>query len=226
MDRQEQQKTAWIYREEGQPSKALAINYGLLYECEADEDWLEAIDIVVDISLAWSVLGRETEEHLYFKAAHDTIEYAKKLSEIHSVPLREDYNFHLGRVLEDVGKYSEAVEALESYLELEKANLTSDRIAEIEARLGHILVMNGEKDRGTKLLRNSVRTLEQEPEVISTQGKDLTAIKRTGAKIKLASVLDNKNEARQILQEVIEESKSKGLGARLNETTRLLKKLG
>jgi len=81
MDTKSKQDKAWKYREGGEPMKALAINYGLFYEYEAAEEWEKAINVLVDISISWSVLGRENGDKLYFQAAVDAIRYVKSVSE-------------------------------------------------------------------------------------------------------------------------------------------------
>lgn len=226
MSKEDRQDQAWKYREEGEPMKSLAINYGLLQGYEVEGNWEMVINVLVDVSITWSVLGRDTGEKLYFQAAVDTIRHTKHLSDTHKVPLRADYNFYLGRGLSDTEEYQESAGVLQEYLGQESNNLSEDQVAETEAHLGKALVNSGNKDEGVKMLRKSVDTLSGLPDGTSThQGKDLTAIKRTGAKLKLASVTDDKTETRKLVEEVVKESEEKGLGAREKEAKLILKSL-
>lgn len=224
MSKEDRQNEAWKHREEGEPIKALAINHGLLQEYESESNWAMAINVLVDISIAWSVLGGEAGDKLYFQAAVGAIRHTKYLSDTHKVPLRQDYNFYLGRALESTGDYKDSEQALREYLGSEGGNLSKADVAEVEAHLGKVLILGGRGEEGMSLLKKSVETLEGMPESVH-QGKDLVAIKRTGAKLKLASVVEDKSEAKRLVEEVVKEAEEKGLGAREKEASVLLEGL-
>ncbi|MGD9129116.1 MAG: hypothetical protein PVJ09_01330 [Candidatus Woesebacteria bacterium] len=225
MDLSSKQKQAWILREEGEAAKSLAINYGIYYQQETDKDWQSAINTLVDISLSWSVLAKQTGESLYFEAALSSVLQAKKIADFHRLPLRKDFNFHLGRALKNVGQYEQALQALNRFVDEEQDNLTKAELAEAKSQLAFALVKTGKKNEGLKLLHQNVGTLINCPAEISTQGKDLTAIRKAGAQIKLAQVIENKTEAKEILRKVIQETKEKGLGARTAEAEKLLESI-
>ena len=67
------QNQAWKLREEGKPIDSLAINYSVYHQQAIENDWPAASNTLIDISIAWSVLGRETGNPLHFRAAYDSV---------------------------------------------------------------------------------------------------------------------------------------------------------
>lgn len=222
-DQPEIAKKAWIARENGYPILAIALWTQLMRELEISGQWEKVINYLVDISIAWKNYAYEAENPDYALASLETLEYAKFLSEKYQIPLRKDWDLLVGKVEVDCQNYSDAISKMEHYLEV--TELRPEEKADIESQIGFAKFQAGDKKKGVQLLQESLNDLEHISEDVTYQNKSLVDIKKTGAKLRLARVLNDKEKSERLVQEVLKEAQEKRLGARAKEAEIFLKKL-
>lgn len=222
-DQPEIAKKAWVARENGDPVLAIALWTQLLRELELAGEWEKVINYLVDISIAWKNFASETENPEYALTSLKTLDYAKFLAEKYNIPLRKDWELLVGRVEVDCQNYSDAIKKLEHYLET--AQLRPEEKADIKSQIGFAKFKSGDKEEGLKLLEEGLNDLEHISEDVTYQDKSLVEIKRTGAKLRLARVLDDKEKAKKLAEEALQEAQEKSLGARVKEAQKLLDKM-
>ena len=216
-------KKAWRLREDGNPQLAVALWTQLLYKFESEAKWEKAIDTLIEISIAYKNLSRQTGEPTYLETAKLSLGRIQNIAKGYKIPLRTDWYFYKAKVNFDSEYFEEAIENYNKYLNLSN-NLTPEKKAEIFSHIGYSLAMIGRKEEGVKLLRESIHALENSTEKEVYEGKDVTAIWRTGAKMLLAKVLkdESKNESITLVKEALKEAKKENLGARVSQANKLL----
>ncbi|MCH7641484.1 hypothetical protein IID22_04780 [Patescibacteria group bacterium] len=213
---------AWLLREEkGDSELALTLWWGLYAGYQLEKNWPKAIDALVDISIAYR--GAVNKEPLYTENALITIKLAKQISENHGVPPRKDFGYHMGNAQIVVGDYQGGIESFVSYLEA--AELNPEERANVNVKIGLARAVVGQKDEGIKLLKESIEALENPTSKNVYQEKDVNAIWKLGAMMKLARVLDDRSEAKRLVQDALRGAKEKNLGARVKQAQALLDEL-
>ena len=119
--------------------------------------------------------------------------------------------------------YQGAVGSLEAYLKT--VETSAENRANVNAQIGFAKAMLEDKEEGIKLLKESIEALENPDTKNVYQGKDVNAIWKLGAMMKLARVLDDRAEAKQLIQDALKEAKEKNLGARTRQAEALLDEL-
>lgn len=229
-ERPEVSKKAWQLREDGEPKAAVEIWSTLEKEAEKSKNWEEAIVCLTDIAIAYRIIGKEEQSPSSFKSALLKLKRAKFLSEKYNIPLLPDFDYQMGETFSALGQYKEAITSLETYLQVE--GLTPEIEANTYAKIGYCLGKSGppggeasKKAKGIKILEDAIWALEHTTGKFVFENKDVVAIWKTGAKLNLAEVLEDKDRAKQLVQEVLQETQEKNLGARAQEAKRLLEKL-
>lgn len=213
---------AWLLREEkGETELAMALWWGLYGGYTQDKNWPKAINTLIDISIAYR--GTVNKEPLYAQFSLTTIKLAKQISEDYGVPLRQDFDYQMGKTQIVTQDYQGAVGSLEAYLKT--VETSAENRANVNAQIGFAKAMLGDKDEGTRLLKESIETLENPASKNVYQGKDVSAIWKLGAMMKLARVLDDHAEAIHLVQGALNEAKEKDLGARTRQAEALLNEL-
>lgn len=216
-------KKAWKLREDGKPIPAIALWTQLISKYEAEDKWDEVVNTLIDISIAWKILGRQEKEPIYYKTALATLKCIRTISEKQNMPLRRDWDYYMGEVQIAAGKYKSAINSFNKFLK--NPGLTPEEQANINTQIAFAKVKLGGKEGAINLLRESIDTLENPTREFVYQNKDVVAIWKTGAMLKLAQVLDDSVEAKKLAQKALNEAKQKGLGARVKQATGLLKEL-
>ena len=122
-----------------------------------------------------------------------------------------------------VGDYQGGIESFVSYLEA--AELNPEERANVNVKIGLARAVVGQKDEGIKLLKESIEALENPTSKNVYQEKDVNAIWKLGAMMKLARVLDDRSEAKRLVQDALRGAKEKNLGARVKQAQALLDEL-
>lgn len=214
---------AWVLREGGKPIPAIALWQQLYYQYETEEKWNEAINTLIDISIAWKILGGLEKEPLYYDISLQTLEHIRDISEKHKIPLRKDWDYHAGEVQIAAGNYENALDSFEKYLKA--ASLTPEEEANIKTQIGFAKARLGNKEEGARLLSECIKTLSNPQNENIHLGKDVNVIWKLGAMMKLARVIDDRSEARKLAQGVLKEAQEKNLGARAKQAQALLEEL-
>ena len=155
--------------------------------------WGKAIDALIDISIAWKILGGLEKESVYYDTSLQTLERIREISERHNIPLRKDWDYYVGEVEIAAGNYQNAADSFGKYLKA--VSLTSEEQANVKTQIGLAKAMLGDKEEGVKLLRECIETLSNPQNENIHLGKDVNVIWKTGAMMKLARVLDDRSEA-------------------------------
>lgn len=211
---------AWDLRENGDITPAIAIWMGLYYQFVKEGNWDRAISTLIDIAISWKILGEVAGNKTYFATALETLHFIQWSSEKENVPLRNDFNYHLAGVQTANGMYEEAIASYERYLSTHK---TPYEEANIKAHVGFARANAGSRDGGIQDLRDSLRMFEEAEKNPDIPKKDIFHIWRLGAKLRLAQVVNDKEEKKKLLQEVLAEAQEKGFKARESQAEALLK---
>ena len=211
---------AWQYREEGKPLQSIGILTEVFNKQISNQKWQGTMGTAIDLAISWKNLGQNEDNSTYLTTALSFLNSIKEISDKNSLPLRNDWYFYMGGLQIDLESYQEAITNYEGYLNTEK--LSPEQVADINAHIGFAKVKLGEKEEGISLLKESIKILEKPTQKFIHQGKDVNVIWKTGAKMLLARVLDDRGEAKKLIQEVINETKEKGLGARQKQAEMLL----
>ena len=110
--------------------------------------------------------------------------------------------------------YKDAISNYEQYLSIERPK--PEKLADINAHMGYAKWLMGKKEEGIKMIRDAIKILENPSQEFVHEGKNVAIIWKTGVKLYLVRVLDNKDEAKQLAQEVIEEAKTKDSVGKVN----------
>jgi len=220
--RLETSKKAWKLREAGKPFEAMAIWEQLYYTYEEEENWERVISTLIDIAICWKIKGEISGKNVFLEAALATLHNIKHIAEREHIDLRNDYDYHLAGVETALGSYEKAITSYEHYLSTSK---TPEEEANILAHVGFAKASHGQKEEGIKMLRESLEMFTKSQKENNFAGKDVFRIWKLGAKLRLAQIVDDKDEARKLLQEVLDEAKEKKLGARRKQAETLLKQL-
>jgi tetratricopeptide (TPR) repeat protein len=212
-------QNAWSLREEGNPIEAMALWQNLYYEYINDKNWERAISSLIDIAICWKMQAEITGNASYFETSRATLYHIKHLADLNDIPLRNDYHYHLAGVETAVGDYEKAITSYEHYLATSK---TPEEEANILAHVGYAKAQHGKKEEGIKELRKSIEQFEEAQKVNNFQGKNVFLIWKLGAMLRLAEVLEDKDEARELTERVLGIAKEKGLGARAKQAEKLL----
>ena len=211
---------AWRYREEGKPLLSIGILTEVINEQIGNQEWQKTIDTAIDLHISWKNLGQDEDNPTYLTTALSFLNTIKEISDKNSLPLRNDWHYYMGGLQIDLELYQESITNYESYLNTEK--LSPEQIANVNAHVGFAKVKLGNKEEGISLLKESIKILEKPTQEYIHQGKDVNVIWKTGAKGLLAMVLEDRDESKKLIQEVIDETKEKGLGARQKQAETLL----
>jgi tetratricopeptide (TPR) repeat protein len=220
--RTEISQKAWKLREEGKILEALAIWQKLYYTYVEDKNWERAISTLIDITICWKIKGEISQERIYFETALATLHHIKYISEKENTPLRPDFDYHLAGIQTVLGVYEQAIASYEHYLSTSK---TPEEEANVLAHAGYATALHGQKEEGIATLRKALEIFENSQKENEFQGKDVFRIWKLGTMLKLANVLDDKKEARELAEKAFKEAKEKGLGARRKQAKALLEKL-
>lgn len=121
----------------------------------------------------------------------------------------------------DQAQYKTAIPFFEEYLT--KNSLPPETIAEVGACIGFAQAKSGNNE-GIQTIHDSIQALENiDPQTI--QNKDIILIKKLGAQLKLAQVIEDREEAIRLVEQVKQEAEENGLGARVKQAGALLKEL-
>lgn len=213
---------AWNLRENGDITPAIAIWMGLYYQFIQDGNWDRAISTLIDIAISWKILGEVTGDKTYFTTALQTLHFIQWSAKKENVPLRNDFNYHLAGVQSANGMYEEAIASYERYLSTTK---TPYEEANIKAHVGFARANAGKKEGGIQDLKDSLQMFEEAEKSPDVPKKDIFQIWRLGAKLRLAQLIENTEEKKKLLEEVLTEAKEKGFKAREKQAEALLKDL-
>ncbi|MCL5784164.1 MAG: hypothetical protein M1142_02315 [Patescibacteria group bacterium] len=210
---------AWKLRESGKPIPAIALWKQVINKQKGQGNWEEVMNTLIDISIALKIVGKQTQNSSYFDSALSTLEHIKHIATYHNIPLRKDFNYHLGEILVAAGRYQEAIDILKKYLKT--AGLSLEQKANIQSHIGFAKARLGQKD-GIKILEQAIKVLEHPTTGFVHQEVDVIAIWRTGARLKLAQVLEDRQKAIELVNKTLKEAQKNGLGARIKEAKLLL----
>lgn len=216
----ETSKKAWKLRESGKLMEAMAIWQELYYKYVQDQNWERAISTLIDIAICWKIKGEISGKKLFFETALATLQNIKYIAERENIELRHDYDYHLAGVETALGEYERAITSYEHYLSISK---TPEEEANILAHVGYAKASHGQKTEGIEMLKKSIAMFSESQKENNFQGKDVFRIWKLGAKLKLAQLLEDKKEARELIEEVLKEAKERNLGARRKQAETLLK---
>jgi len=221
-NRLELSQKAWKLRESGKLMESMAIWQELYYAYVQEQNWERAISTLIDIAICWKIKGEISGKKLFFETALATLKNIKHIAEREHIDLRNDYDYHLAGVETALGAYEKAIASYEHYLSTSK---TPEEEANILAHVGFAKASHGQKEEGIEILKKAIEMFLESQKENNFQGKDVFRIWKLGAKLRLAQLLDDKKEARELLEEVLEEAKEKNLGARRKQAETLLKNL-
>ena len=213
-------KTAWQYREEGEPVKAIALWMNDLANYISQEDCTKVIDTLVDLHIAWKNLGKQTGEKIYLETSLSCLNQVKEISEKKGFKLRSDWHYYMGGIQLALENYGESIKNYENFLNTAKPR--PEIVADVSAHIGYTKSKLGSSEEGVKLLRASIEVLKKSVTPNIHQEKDVNAIWLTGALLYLAEIIRDKS----IAQEALGLASEKGLGARATQAKNLLKNLG
>jgi tetratricopeptide (TPR) repeat protein len=223
MDTQlETSQKAWKLREAGKPFEAMAIWQQLYYSYLEEQNWERAISTLIDIAICWKIKGEISGKRVFLEAALATLKNIKHIAKREHIDLRNDYDYHLAGIETALGSYEKAIASYEHYLSTSK---TPEEEANILAHVGFAKAQHGQKEEGIEILRKSIEMFSESQKENNFQGKDVFRIWKLGAKLRLAQLLDDEKEARELLEDVLKEAKEKNLGARRKQAETLLKNL-
>ncbi|MFC1710381.1 tol-pal system YbgF family protein [Patescibacteria group bacterium] len=212
---------AWKLREDGNPLDSISLLTQILNEKLKEQEWDKVIDIAIDMHISWKNLGKNENNTEHLNTSISYLNLCKDIAQRENVPLRNDWYLYMGAIQIETEKYDEAISSYEEYLNQEKPK--PEKLADINAHMGYAKCKKGEKDEGIKMIKDAIETLDNPSEEFVHEGKNVAIIWKTGAKLFLAKVVEDKNEAKSLIQEIIDESKEKGLGARQKQAETLLK---
>lgn len=144
------------------------------------------------------------------------------MAQKYNIPLRPDWEFLKAKAQIDAGEYDKAVLTLTTYLN--DNNLSPEKRADVISPLGFAKAKSGNQEKGQKLLQEGLEKLSHLSRSFINKDKDVIAIWKTGAMIKLAQVIDDREKAKNLVQEALKEATEEKLGARVQEARNLLKK--
>jgi tetratricopeptide (TPR) repeat protein len=220
---QELENKAWMLRESGNPIDAIGLLLPLVFKYQDKANWQKVIDLLFEISISWKIHGRQTNNPIFYETSLQTLKHTKALAYKHNIELRNDWYSYVGEVQIAKGDFKDAIESFTKYEQL--ANLSEEEKANNDTQIGFAYAQLGEKGKGIEILRQSKDVLSHPQSEFIHEGMDVHAIWATGAMLKLAQVMDNKEEAKRLLEDALSIAKEKGLGAREIQINDLLKKI-
>lgn len=220
MTDEDRQNQAWKLRETGKPIESLGLLIPLIIKYEAEGNWKKVIDFYFDASISWKIHGRQTNNPIFYSTSQEILNNAKRLAKVHQISLRTDWDNYVGEVQMAKGDFNDAIESYTSYLN--KAQLNPEEKANINCQLGFAYAQTGQKEKGIEILRDSIDTLSNPTNQFTHEGIDVAAIWLTGAKLKLAQIVD-RAESQKLLRDALQIARDKGLGAREKQIKELLK---
>lgn len=216
-------RKAWTLRENGDVEEALILWMQNYFTYTEKGGWNNVINTLFDMSIAWKILGGLKEKKEYFRVSLNALEHARFISDMYSIPLRDDWYFYKGEVQVAAGDYSEAIRNYEMRLSFVT---TENERANMNAHIGFAKAMTGDRKEGIRMIKNAIAYFEQ-TEDDTFQDKSIRDIWKTGALLKLAQVLmdDDRTKAQDIVVKVLQEAQEKGLGARVKQAENLITKI-
>ena len=211
---------AWKLRESGNPVDALGLLLPLIFKYQGDANWQKVIDLCFETSIAWRIYGRQVNNPIFYETSLQTLTYTKFLAQKYNIDLRKDWNSYLGEVQIAQGDFKGAIESFTRYGEI--ANLSSAEKANNDTQIGFAYTQLGNKEKGIEILRKAITALSNPENEFIHEGVDVHAIWATGAMLKLAQVVDDKEEAKKLLEDALDIAKEKGLGAREKQINGLM----
>lgn len=219
-NRLELSQKAWKLREDGKPIQAIAIWQNLYYGYVEEKDWDKVIDVLIDIAISWKIISEIKNKKDYAETALKTLHHIKHIADTEDILLRTDYAYHLAGIQTAAGEYVTAIESYEHYFAHEQ---TPEEEANVNAHVGFARANLGEKEEGIKMLKEAIDVFEKSEHDHTFQEKDVYCIWKLGAKLRLAKLLEDKKEAKELVEDVLKEAKEKNLGARKKQAETLLK---
>jgi len=218
---EERQARAWQLREDGRQQEAIAILISTFVEQMAGENYKAAVDTLVDMSLSYKSLSRGTGKDIYAQTAYDILIFGEQILTGEQKEIRKDLGYYIGTAAVAIGSYKEGTTRMERAI---RSNpwWTPEKRAYISSHIGFATAKMGEHDKGEKIIRDSLEVLTKTKNENVSQGKNIMAVWRTGVKLELAQVTDDKKEADRLLQEALNEAKTENLGARVREVKNLI----
>jgi hypothetical protein len=218
--RTELSQRAWKLREDGKPIQAIAIWQSLYYGYAEEKDWDKVIDVLLDIAISWKIISEIKNKKDYAETALKTLHHIKYIADTEDVLLRSDYAYHLAGIQTAAGEYVTAIESYEHYFAHEQ---TQEEEANVKAHVGFARAKIGEKTEGIQMLREAIDVFEKSEHAHDNMQSDTYCIWKLGAKLRLAQLFENKEEAKELVEDVLKEAKEKNLGARRKQAETLLK---
>lgn len=217
----ERSNEAWCWRENGDNITAIAIWWQMYEESINSSNYSDAIDLLFDISVAWRNEGKTKYNIEYINASISTLKMAEYWAKVSNSKIRNDYDYYLANTLMDAGRYTEAAAR---YKKVQKAIPDPEQRSEIESKIGYAYAKTGSVQAGIKMMKSEFEFLRSRKDTYH-EGISLTAIKLTGAAIRLAEFTENPEEKRRLLEGARGVAEVKGLKSRKMEIEKLLEEL-